>query len=96
MCVCVCNSQGFDGTQRSEQAFADGLKFVVIERQQVEVLQIFKSVHSKAVDLVGVQQSRRVNKSFIRMTFFHQYTQSKSEFAIWKKYYSGLCSNIYS
>lgn len=74
-CVCVCvNSQCFDGAQRGEQAFADGLKLVVIEGQQVEVLQVFESVHPKAVDLVGVQQSGRVNRSFITMTsFFHQY-----------------------
>ncbi len=67
--MCVCNSQCFDGAQRGEQAFADSLKLVVVEGQQVEVLQIFESVHSETVDLVGVQQSGRVNRSFIRCFF---------------------------
>lgn len=78
VCVCV-NSQCFDGTQRGEQAFADGLKLVVIERQQVEVLQVFESVHPKTVDLVGVQEPGRVNRSFIKTTSFsHQYKHTLS------------------
>lgn len=64
MCV---HSQRFDGTQRGEQAFADGLKLVVVERQQVEFLQVFESVHPKTVDLVGVQESGRVNRRFITL-----------------------------
>lgn len=68
--MCVCYSQCFDGAERGEQAFADGLKLVVVEGQQVEVLQVFESVHSKAVDLVGIQQSERINRSFITH-FFH-------------------------
>lgn len=62
--MCVCNSQCFDGAQRGEQAFADGLKLVVVEGQQIEVLQVFESVHSETVDLVGVQQSKKVNKFY--------------------------------
>lgn len=61
----VCNSQCFDGTQWGEQAFTDGLKLVVIEREQVEVLQVFKSVHTQTVDLVGVEKSARANKRFV-------------------------------
>jgi len=61
VCVCV-NSQCFDGAQRGEQAFADGLKLVVIEGQQVEFLQVFESIHTKTVDLVGVQKSGRIKK----------------------------------
>lgn len=53
--VCVSVIQGLDGAQRGEQAFADGLQLVVIQREQIETLQVFERVHPQAVDLVGVK-----------------------------------------
>lgn len=49
-------SQSLDGSQGGEEAFADGLQLIVVQRQQVEVLQVLEGVHSQTVDLVGVQQ----------------------------------------
>lgn len=49
-------SQGLDGAQGGEQAFADCLQLVVVQRQQVEVLQVLEGVDPQTVDFVGVQQ----------------------------------------
>lgn len=49
-------SQRLDAVQRAEGAFRQTLDFVVIERQQSQVLQIFEDRGSDAVDLVGIQQ----------------------------------------
>lgn len=49
-------SQGLDGAQRGEQAFADSLQLVIVERQQVEVLQVLEGVDPQTVDFIGVQQ----------------------------------------
>ena len=57
VCVCECFlSQGLDAVQRAEGAFRQTLDFVVIQRQQRQVLQIFEHWRSDAVDLVGIQQ----------------------------------------
>lgn len=55
MCECFL-SQGLDAAQRAEGAFRQTLDFVVIQRQQSQVLQIFEHRRSDAVDLVGIQQ----------------------------------------
>lgn len=49
-------SQGLDGAQRGEQALADSLQLVIVERQQVEVLQVLEGVDPQTVDFIGVQQ----------------------------------------
>lgn len=49
-------SQSLDGAQRGEQSFADCLQFVVVQRQQVEVLQVLEGVDSQTVNFVGIQQ----------------------------------------
>lgn len=50
-------SQGLDGLQRSEEPLADGLQLVVVQREQVEVLQVLEGVHPQAVDLVGIEEA---------------------------------------
>lgn len=50
-------SQGLDGLQRGKEPLADGLQLVVIEREQVEVLQVLERVHPQAADLVGVEEA---------------------------------------
>lgn len=47
-------SQSLDGAQRREQPLANGLQFVVVQRQQVEVLQVLEGVDSQTVDFVGI------------------------------------------
>lgn len=56
-------SQGLDGAQRSKQAFADSLQLVIVERQQVEVLQVLEGVDPQTVDFIGVQQPARQTES---------------------------------
>lgn len=65
VCIFVRHVQGLDGAQRGEQAFADGLQLVVIEREQIEILQVFERVHPQAVDLVGVKQPGWTKRRFI-------------------------------
>lgn len=50
-------SQGLDGLQRSEEPFADSLQLVVIQREQIEVLEVLEGVHPQAVDLVGIEEA---------------------------------------
>lgn len=50
-------SQRLDGLQRGEEPLADGLQFVVIEGEQIEVLQVLERVHPQAVDLVGIEEA---------------------------------------
>lgn len=69
--MCVCVVQGLDGAQRGEQAFADGLQLVVIEREQIEALQVFESVHPQAVDLVGVKQPGWTKKGVLSFSQSH-------------------------
>lgn len=38
--------QSLDGAQRGKESFADGLQFVIIQRQQIEVLQVLEGVDS--------------------------------------------------
>lgn len=49
--------QGLDGLQRSKEPLADRLQLVVIQREQVEVLQVLEGVHPQTVDLVGVEEA---------------------------------------
>lgn len=58
-------SQSLDGAQRGEQPFADALQLVVVQRQQVQVLQILEGVDSQTVDFVGVQQPETQAKSHL-------------------------------
>lgn len=51
----ILNLQSLDGAQRGEEAFTDALQLVVIQRQEVQVLQVLEGIHSQTVDLVGVQ-----------------------------------------
>lgn len=48
--------QSLDGAQRGKQSFADCLQFVIVQRQQVEVLQVLEGVDSQTVNFVGIQQ----------------------------------------
>lgn len=57
-------SQSLDGAQGGEQALADCLQFVIVQRQQVEVLQVLEGVDSQAVDFVGVQQPENTQGDF--------------------------------
>lgn len=57
--------QSFDGAQGGEEAFADGLQLVVVQRQQAEVLQVLEGVHPQAVYFVGIQQSERKRSSHL-------------------------------
>lgn len=57
-------SQSLDGAQGGEQALADCLQFVIVQRQQVEVLQVLEGVDSQAVDFVGVQQPENTRGHF--------------------------------
>lgn len=52
-------SQGLDGAQGGEEAFADSLQLVIVQRQQVEVLQVLEGVDPQTVDFIGVQQPGR-------------------------------------
>lgn len=47
-------SQSLDGAQRCEEPLANGLQFVVVQRQQVEVRQVLEGVDSQTVDFVGI------------------------------------------
>lgn len=48
--------QSLDRAQRGEQPFANGLQLVVVQREEVEVLQILEGVDSQAVNFVGIQE----------------------------------------
>lgn len=52
-------SQGLDGAQGGKEAFADSLQLVIVQRQQVEVLQVLEGVDPQTVDFIGVQQPGR-------------------------------------
>lgn len=106
VCVCVCDVQGLDGAQRGEQAFADGLKLVVIEREQIETLQVLECVHPQAVDLVGVKQPVWTKRRFIlqsELPCVRVHNKPRSLSVIDQMYYSPfrlnpsfeLCFSIY-
>lgn len=59
----VCPLQSLDGAQRGEEPFADALQLVVIQRQEIEVLQVLKGVDSQTVNFVGVQQSEKQRRA---------------------------------
>lgn len=55
----MLNSQGLDGAQGSKQAFADSLQLVIVQRQQVEVLQVLEGVDPQTIDFIGVEKPGR-------------------------------------
>lgn len=63
-------SQSLDGAQRGEQAFADSLQLVIVERQQVKVLQVLEGVDPQTVDFIGVQQPGRTTESCKKIYLF--------------------------
>lgn len=50
-------SQSLNGTERSKCALGNGLKFVVIQRQKVQVVEILESTYPQTIYLVGIEQS---------------------------------------
>lgn len=63
-------SQRLDGAQRGEQAFADSLQLVIVERQQVEVLQVLEGVDPQTVDFIGVQQPGKKTEKIKKNIYF--------------------------
>lgn len=61
--------QSLDGAQRGEQSFADCLQFVVVQRQQVEVLQVLEGVDSQTVNFVGIQQPETQRQAVQHLLF---------------------------
>lgn len=51
--------QRLDGPQRGEGPLGDGLQLVVVEREQVEIVQVLEGVHAQTRYLICIQQPAR-------------------------------------
>lgn len=47
------------GPQRGEGPLGDGLQLVVVEREQVEIVQVLEGVHAQTRYLICIQQPGR-------------------------------------
>lgn len=50
------------GPQRGEGPLGDGLQLVVVEREQVEVVQVLEGVHAQTRNLICIQQPGRAER----------------------------------
>ena len=57
---CVCEHacvyvQRLYGSQRRERPLGDGLELVVVEREQIEVVEVLKCIHTETRYLISIQ-----------------------------------------
>lgn len=71
-------SQGLDGAQGGEEAFADSLQLVIVQRQQVEVLQVLEGVDPQTVDFIGVQQPGRTTTGSLEKKIIFSATRTQN------------------
>lgn len=57
-------SQSLDRWERCKEPLADGLQFVVIKRQQFEIMQTLERVYPQAVDLIGIEKPENRGKVY--------------------------------
>ena len=51
----MCNIQSLYGPEGGEGSLGDGLKFVVVQGEQVEVVEVLEGVHTQTRNLIGIQ-----------------------------------------
>lgn len=57
-------SQSLDRSKWRKEPLADGLQFVVVKRQQFEIMQTLERVYPQAVDLIGIEKPENRGKVY--------------------------------